>query len=967
MKTKLRILSFLLSLAIVLGLSSGMASALSISDSGFTKIGSIPNDYVATQGMCTDGTYIYTFKMPSGNNNLARFYRTSISSGTTSLMKYTDDTSLTNFVGMGHGNDMCAVVHNGVTYLYVTTMYHKTHSTFATHSIWKYQVSGNNLKKVAYYDVMQGTTDRNFTGLTVFKQTSTTVTLLGANGQNVYAMDIPLSQGNGTVSCTKAFTINYTSASTPTSAPTYTYQSGSTKYYDVQGMTYDNGRLYYIMTANENKTPRRHNYIFAYNISDYPGNSGARTAIAAESIYVTSSTYSYFLEFESIDIHNGVMYFSANAGKSGYYENYDFCGKLKQTFTVTPEYTVTFCNEAGTTLQSVKVKKGETAKYTGSTPTKAYDATNHYTFSNKWLTSVGGSEATLTNITANLKVYAGFTATAHSYTEKITTQPSCSAEGVKTFTCTCGRSYTEAVSKTEHTPTVVNAKAATCSAEGYTGDTVCSVCNVTLSTGSAIEKLAHTPIVVNGKEATCTSEGYTGNTVCSVCNASISAGTTIAKLPHTPVTDKGYAATCSAEGLSDGSHCGVCGEILTAQTVLPTTEHNAVVIPGTPATCVNSGVSDGLQCADCGVILQAQTVTARLGHDYHYANNGDNHIGTCSRCSKTVTQAHSFVDNSCICGATVSTEPVLDETIVIQHSLNLASDIAINYVVKSSLLEGYDGYYLECVIPEYENNVQVGTRTVTVEPVLKGNYYYFTLEGLNAISMNHEVDATLYMTKSGQAYRSNVDTFSVATYAYAQLNQAGTKESLKVLCANLLRYGSLAQQYKNYCTDNLPDSKLTEEQKAYLVDLNTVTFDNVNSILSDIINPEITWVGKTMILDSKVILKFVFDAAGYAGDPADLSLRVTYVNTSGQSVTSVVSNPKLYQAGTTRYAFDFDGLLAAELRSALSVTVCMGDLQVSPTLLYSASSYGNNATGTLQSLCKALMAYSDCAKAFFKG
>ena len=78
MKTNIRILSFLLSLALILVALPSMASALSISDSGFTKIGSIPNDYVATQGMCTDGTYIYTFKMPSGNNNLARFYRTSI-------------------------------------------------------------------------------------------------------------------------------------------------------------------------------------------------------------------------------------------------------------------------------------------------------------------------------------------------------------------------------------------------------------------------------------------------------------------------------------------------------------------------------------------------------------------------------------------------------------------------------------------------------------------------------------------------------------------------------------------------------------------------------------------------------------------------------------------------------------------------------------------------------------------------
>ena len=59
MRNLIRPLSCLLVLALVLGLLPSFASALSISDSGFTKIGDIPNDYVGTQGMCTDGKYIY--------------------------------------------------------------------------------------------------------------------------------------------------------------------------------------------------------------------------------------------------------------------------------------------------------------------------------------------------------------------------------------------------------------------------------------------------------------------------------------------------------------------------------------------------------------------------------------------------------------------------------------------------------------------------------------------------------------------------------------------------------------------------------------------------------------------------------------------------------------------------------------------------------------------------------------------
>lgn len=38
----------------------------------------------------------------------------------------------------------------------------------------------------------------------------------------------------------------------------------------------------------------------------------------------------------------------------------------------------------------------------------------------------------------------------HSYTETVTTEPTCTTEGVKTFTCECGDSYAEAIPATGH-------------------------------------------------------------------------------------------------------------------------------------------------------------------------------------------------------------------------------------------------------------------------------------------------------------------------------------------------------------------------------------------------------------------------------------------------------------------------------------------------------------------------------------
>ena len=93
---------------------------------------------------------------------------------------------------------------------------------------------------------------------------------------------------------------------------------------------------------------------------------------------------------------------------------------------------------------------------------------------------------------------------------------------------------------------------------------------------------------------------------------------------------------------------------------------------------------------------------------------------------------------------------------------------------------------------------------------------------------------------------------------------------------------------------------------------------------------------------------------------------MTYTDLNGEEQTVILSDPVPYGNGT-RYAFDFDGLLAAELRSAVKAAVYAGEEQVSPTLVYSPDTYGNNKTGTLQTLCKALVAYSDSAKAYFAG
>ena len=398
------------------------------------------------------------------------------------------------------------------------------------------------------------------------------------------------------------------------------------------------------------------------------------------------------------------------------------------------------------------------------------------------------------------------------------------------------------------------------------------------------------------------------------------------------------APTCTKNG-QNIFICPHCGDSYTAEVAYH--GHTEVSDKAVAPTCTDSGLTAGSHCYFCGLILVKQQIIPPTGH--------------------------SYTDGFCSCGEAEVKEPVEDPSLKLNHSLNLASDISVNLAVSKATLSGFDmdTVYVESTVDLYEGNEKTGTTTVRIEPVESAYYYYFTLQGLTAVQMNDKITSVLYGTKDGQPYCSPVDTYSIATYAYTQLNKTGIADTLKTLCADLLRYGTKAQIFKSYRTDSLADSAMTEEHKAYLSDIEAVTFGNTNRVLKDLENAPITWVGKALNLESKVALKFVFSLGSYSGNLSDLMLCISYEDAYGNQKTELLANPAPYGQGTGAYVFTVDSLLAAELRAVVSAQIYSGDTPVSPTLQYSADTYGNNKTGTLLDLCKALMAYSDSARSYF--
>ncbi|MBQ8447326.1 MAG: leucine-rich repeat domain-containing protein, partial [Clostridia bacterium] len=125
--------------------------------------------------------------------------------------------------------------------------------------------------------------------------------------------------------------------------------------------------------------------------------------------------------------------------------------------------------------------------------------------------------------------------------------------------------------------------------------------------------LGHKLETLDSKDPTCTTDGFTNGTYCTVCNEVISAQEVIPALGHTEVVDEGVAPTCTATGLTDGSHCEVCGEITKEQGVISALGHTEVVDKGYAATKTENGLTDGSHCGVCGDVFIEQKVIYAIG------------------------------------------------------------------------------------------------------------------------------------------------------------------------------------------------------------------------------------------------------------------------------------------------------------------------------------------------------------------
>ena len=270
---------------------------------------------------------------------------------------------------------------------------------------------------------------------------------------------------------------------------------------------------------------------------------------------------------------------------------------------------------------SATIEAGTTKSLTATIlPTNSTNKTIIWSTSDASIATVSGGTVTgkkAGTVTITAKTTNGLTANAqikvvsgHTFGTWTTTKnATCTQVGTKSRKCTvCGKTETQTIAKTGHKSVTDKAIPATCTTDGKTEGSHCSVCGAVIKAQDTIKATGHKfGNWTTTKSATCTESG-TQIRKCENCGATESKS--LSAKGHTEVVDKAIPATCTTDGKTEGSHCSVCGAVIKAQTTITATGHKSSGWIVDKAASIGVKGSKHKECTVCKKVLETAEIPA---------------------------------------------------------------------------------------------------------------------------------------------------------------------------------------------------------------------------------------------------------------------------------------------------------------------------------------------------------------------
>jgi hypothetical protein len=451
-----------------------------------------------------------------------------------------------------------------------------------------------------------------------------------------------------------------------------------------------------------------------------------------------------------------------------------------------------------------------------------------------------------------------------------------------------GESFEAENSSIEHTLSKVAAHAATCTVSGNSEYWICSMCGKYFSDEKGEEeiprdnvitkKLGHNLTKIDAKEATCTADGNTEYWICRKCRTyfsdengkkSTTLGATIIKGDHKLTKIDAKEATSLTDGNTEYWTCSVCEKYfsdengekeITLDDVTIKADHKLSKVDAKAATCTEDGNTEYWTCSECGKYFSDEngekettlddTVISRTNHSYiNYVSNNDEKAATCTTAGQKASKT-AVCENGCGTTDTIKGEVIakLDhkyKKVVTQATTkkngsiiqkcsvcdNVKSKKEIAYVKSATLSATAYTYTGKAIKPtvtvkdskgnklttasytvNYVNNTKVGKATVKI--TLKGNYSGTITK---TFKINPKATSISALTATSKGFKVTWKKQATQTTGY-QIRYS-TKASMS---------GAKTVTVKKNSTTKTTVTKLTAKKK-YYVQIRTYT--KVNGVV----------------------------------------------------------------------------------------------------------------------------------------
>lgn len=278
-------------------------------------------------------------------------------------------------------------------------------------------------------------------------------------------------------------------------------------------------------------------------------------------------------------------------------------------------------------------------------------------------------------------------------------------------------------------------------------------------------------------------------------------------------------------------------------------------------------------------------------------------------------------------------------------TVTLGAAVVLNTGIDVSRQQKFASSYIEIMFDGKPYNLTEISKDNTTAT---RNFYDFDM--ISPDKFGDEITITAYgVTEDGIVCKGHSIKYSIKQYCYNTYGRATTGDSLKTLLVELLYYGKDYQLYRNYKTDQLVTSSMTEEQHSrHTTDIPTytkVTNPNFESNPNGSDTNEIFFKAATMELQGKVIPQIKIELSK-TRDIRDYTF-TWIINGKSESFTydehpdwlTPTNASKNTEAVNNAYLVNCHVLKANQFSIPFDIIVTKNGKQVSNKLRYSVESY----------------------------